>query len=110
MDADIRISELTSPKIILSLFSRSIHFRQCSNLYNVSMGSFGGLYHVVIRNGLILFSIISNVKISIFTVIKIRSKAIIYCISDEEANTTTRSITVLGNPFMHSHFLEMDYS
>ena len=39
----LSISELTSPKIILSLFSRSISFKQRSSLYNESIQSLEGL-------------------------------------------------------------------
>ena len=42
-------SELTSPKIILSLFSRSVSFKPRSNLYNDFIESLGGLYHVAIK-------------------------------------------------------------
>ena len=55
----LSISELTSPKIILSLFLRSVSFKQRSNLYNDFMESLGGLYHVVIKNGLTLLFMIS---------------------------------------------------
>ena len=61
----LRISELTSPKLMLSLFSLSINLRQFSNLYSY-------YYRVVwgpipcgnYRNGLLLFLVISIVKIS----------------------------------------------
>ena len=59
----LRISELTTPKIMLSLFLLPINLRQFSNLYNVSIGSLGGLYDVVIKNGLLLFLIILIDKI-----------------------------------------------
>ena len=60
--------------------------------------SLGGLYHVVIKNGLTLFLIISIVKISNVINIQIMSKTEIYCISNVKTNTAPKSISILRNP------------